>query len=72
MGLIEKFLRQCRKPQGLLGRFMGRAMNVGHAKGRRWGLGHVPSESYVAVLDVGCGGGATIRDGSITSLLMDF
>ena len=62
MGLIEKFLRQCRKPQGLLGRFIGRAMNVGHAKGRRWGLGHVSSESYVAVLDVGCGGGAAIRD----------
>lgn len=62
MGLIEKFLRQCRKPQGFLGRFVGRAMNVGHAKVRRWGLGHASSESYVAVLEVGCGGGAAIRD----------
>ena len=62
MGLIEKFVRQCRKPQGFLGRFVGRAMNAGHARGRRWGLGYVSSESYVAVLDVGCGGGAAIRD----------
>lgn len=37
-------------------------MNVGHARVRRWGLGYVSSESYVAVLDVGCGGGAAIRD----------
>lgn len=37
-------------------------MNAGHAKVRRWGLGYVSAESYVAVLDVGCGGGAAIRD----------
>ncbi|MGD9137955.1 MAG: class I SAM-dependent methyltransferase [Desulfobacterales bacterium] len=62
MGFAEKFVRQCRKPQGFLGRFLGRAMNAGHAKVRRWGLGFVPSESYVAVLDVGCGGGGALRD----------
>ena len=37
-------------------------MNVGHAKVRRWGLGYVSSESYTAVLDVGCGGGGALRD----------
>jgi ubiquinone/menaquinone biosynthesis C-methylase UbiE len=62
MGFAEKFVRQCRKPQGFLGRFLGRAMNVGHARVRRWGLGYVPSESYVAVLDIGCGGGGALRD----------
>ena len=62
MGFTEKFVRQCRKPQGLLGRFVGRAMNAGHAKVRRWGLGYVSSESYVAVLDVGCGGGGALRE----------
>ena len=62
MGFTEKFVRQCRKPQGLLGKFVGRAMNAGHAKVRRWGLGYVSSESYVAVLDVGCGGGGALRE----------
>jgi ubiquinone/menaquinone biosynthesis C-methylase UbiE len=62
VGLIEKFVRQCRKPQGFLGRFVGRAMNAGHARVRHWGLGYVSSKSHVAVLDVGCGGGAAIRD----------
>jgi ubiquinone/menaquinone biosynthesis C-methylase UbiE len=61
MGFTEKFVRQCRKPQGFLGRFVGRAMNAGHANVRRWGLGYVSSESYVAVLDVGCGGGGALR-----------
>lgn len=62
MGIAEKFFRQCRKPQGLIGRFVGRAMNAGHARVRRWGLGYVSSESYVSVLDVGCGGGGALRD----------
>jgi len=37
-------------------------MNVGHSKVRRWGLGYVSSQSYGAVLDVGCGGGGALRD----------
>ena len=61
MGFAEKFVRQCRKPQGLLGRFVGRAMNVGHARVRRWGLGHLSGE-FFSVLDVGCGGGGALRD----------
>ena len=62
MGIAEKFVRQCRKPEGLIGRFIGRAMNVGHAKVRRWGLVYVSSESYDAILDIGCGGGGALRD----------
>jgi len=62
MGFAEKFVRQCRKPQGFFGRFLGRAMNVGHAKVRRWGLCYVSSESFFAVLDIGCGGGGALRD----------
>ncbi|UCH07125.1 MAG: class I SAM-dependent methyltransferase [Deltaproteobacteria bacterium] len=45
----------------MLGRFVGRAMNTGHARIRRWGLGHL-SEEPSAVIDVGCGGGAALRD----------
>ncbi|MBN2178078.1 MAG: methyltransferase domain-containing protein [Deltaproteobacteria bacterium] len=62
MGFVEKFVRQCRKPQGFLGRVVGRAMNAGHSKVRRWGLSYISSESYVSVLDIGCGGGAALRD----------
>lgn len=45
----------------MLGRFVGRAMNTGHARVIRWGLGHLLEEP-TAVLDVGCGGGAALRD----------
>jgi ubiquinone/menaquinone biosynthesis C-methylase UbiE len=62
MGFTEKFVGQCRKPHGVLGRLVGRAMNAGHARVRRWCFGYVPSKSHVAVLDVGCGGGGALRD----------
>lgn len=62
MGFFEKLVRQCRKPQGLLGRVIGRAMNIGHARVRRWGLGHLADESSGAVLDVGCGGGGALKE----------
>ena len=62
MGLAEKFVRQCRKPEGLLGRFVGRAMNRGHAKVRRWGLTHVSLEPHATILDIGCGGGGALGD----------
>jgi len=62
MGFAEKFVRQCRKPEGLFGRFVGRLMNTGHAKVRRWGLSYVSVEPHATVLDIGCGGGAALRD----------
>lgn len=65
MGITEKFVRQCRKPEGLLGRFVGRLMNRGHAKVRRWGLGHVSVEPHPTVLDIGCGGGAALSEMSL-------
>jgi ubiquinone/menaquinone biosynthesis C-methylase UbiE len=62
MGLTEKFVQQCRKPKGFLGRFIGRLMNRGHAKVRRWGLTHISVEYPATILDIGCGGGAALRD----------
>jgi len=62
MGLAEKFVRQCRRPEGLLGRLVGRAMNTGHKKIHRWSLRYVSAKSYSAVLDVGCGGGGALRE----------
>jgi len=62
MGLFKKLAVQCRKPSGRLGRFMGKAMNSGHAKLRRWGLSHISIKPDSYVLDIGCGGGMAIKE----------
>jgi SAM-dependent methyltransferase len=36
-------------------------MNRGHSKMTNWGLGHVSVRKDDTILDVGCGGGATVR-----------
>jgi SAM-dependent methyltransferase len=61
MSIMSKVLRQCRKPTGWLGRMMVRGMNMGHAKLTDWGLGHISIRQNDTILDVGCGGGGTIR-----------
>jgi ubiquinone/menaquinone biosynthesis C-methylase UbiE len=62
MGFMEKMVRQCRKPKGLFGRFVGMVMNTGHGKLRRWGLSHISINLDAFILDVGCGGGKAIKD----------
>ena len=62
MGMFKKIVMQCRKPSGWLGRFIGKAMNSGHSKLRRWGLGHISIKSDSCVLDIGCGGGMSIKE----------
>jgi ubiquinone/menaquinone biosynthesis C-methylase UbiE len=52
---------QVRKPSGWLGRRVVRAMNLGHAKLTDWGLQEVIVAKNAAILDVGCGGGYTVR-----------
>ena len=54
-------MRQCRKPAGWLGRRVAAAMNVGHGALTVWGLEGVMTEPHWRVLDIGCGGGRTIR-----------
>ncbi len=53
--------RQVRKPSGWLGRRVARAMNLGHATMADWGLQQVRLPKNGAILDVGCGGGWTVR-----------
>jgi len=53
--------RQCRRPTGWFGRRLASAMNVGHGPLTAWGLKHVRIERDSHVLDIGCGGGQTIR-----------
>jgi SAM-dependent methyltransferase len=59
--LIAWAFRQVRKPSGPLGRRVVRAMNLGHSKMTDWGLQQVIVPKNAAILDVGCGGGRTVR-----------
>jgi len=62
MGLLKKIVMQCRKPSGRFGRFIGRSMNAGHAKIRRWGLTSISINPDSCVLDIGCGGGKGVKE----------
>src|SRR6266567_3869669 len=53
--------RQCRKPTGWLGRFIVWTMNRSHSDLTSWGLEHVQVGRRDAILDIGCGGGQTVR-----------
>jgi SAM-dependent methyltransferase len=53
--------RQCRKPALLPGRLFLWLMNRSHRGVTSWGLEHVSLERDSTILDVGCGGGMTVR-----------
>lgn len=53
--------RQVRKPSGWLGKRIVRAMNVSHATMTDWGLQQLTVPKGATILDVGCGGGRTVR-----------
>jgi SAM-dependent methyltransferase len=52
---------QCRRPSSLPGRLFIALMNRRHLGVTAWGLGHVSIDDGAVVLDVGCGGGRTVR-----------
>src|SRR5215471_16306879 len=53
--------QQCRRPSGKQGRAVLHRMNVSHAGVTQWGLSHVQIKPHFTILDVGCGGGQTIK-----------
>jgi ubiquinone/menaquinone biosynthesis C-methylase UbiE len=59
--MVRGFLKNCRKPQGTAGRFVAKAMNVGHSVISKWGLTYLNPARDARVLDIGCGGGANIK-----------
>lgn len=61
IALIIWVFAQVRKPSGWLGRRVVRAMNVGHATLLTWALQQLSVPKSAAILDIGCGGGATVQ-----------
>lgn len=50
------------RPQGEEGKKMLERMNRSHAPLRKWGLSCFEWKDHLHILDIGCGGGATIKD----------
>ena len=59
--IFKDFFSQCARPEGFLGRCMLHFMNFGHAPLTNWGLGQVTFRDGMTMLDIGCGGGATLK-----------
>ena len=62
MSFKEKMVLQCRKPTGLLGKFMGKRMNIRHSELWQWGLSHISINLDAFILDIGCGGGKAVQN----------
>lgn len=58
---FKRFFSQCANPQGRMGRIMLQFMNFGHRPLSNWGLSHVSFHEGMTMLDIGCGGGATLK-----------
>lgn len=61
MGLLKKLFTNCACPQGRMGRAMLKFMNLCHAPLTNWGLKQVDIQDGWTMLDIGCGGGATLK-----------
>ena len=61
MVFIEKIIKQCRNPNGLIGRVMGRSMNKEHASMHNWALKQIEDDTFISILDIGCGGGSIVN-----------
>ena len=61
MGLLKTFFTNCACPQGRMGRAMLKFMNLCHAPLTNWGLKLVNIQDGWTMLDIGCGGGATLQ-----------
>ena len=61
MELLSKLFTNCACPKGWMGRMVLRMMNFGHAPLTNWGLGLIEIHDGWTMLDIGCGGGATLQ-----------
>ena len=61
MGLLKTLFTNCAHPKGQMGRAMLKFMNLCHAPLTNWGLSLVDIQDGWTMLDIGCGGGATLQ-----------
>ena len=61
MGILKNFFTNCAHPKGKMGRIMLSMMNFSHAPLTNWGLNLINFKEGWTMLDIGCGGGATIK-----------
>ncbi len=61
MGLLKSLFTNCANPQGRMGRAMLWFMNLCHGPLTNWGLDLIHFQDGWTMLDVGCGGGATLK-----------
>lgn len=59
--LLKTFFTNCAHPEGRMGRAMLNFMNCCHAPLTNWGLKLVGIQDHWTMLDIGCGGGATLQ-----------
>ncbi len=57
----HRLVENAGKPMGFWGSLMIRSMNKGHSELTDWALSYLDFENGSVILDVGCGGGRTIR-----------
>jgi SAM-dependent methyltransferase len=61
MKWTDEMIRQSARPAGELGIITGKEMNECHYELWQWGLSHVQIADNSNILDIGCGGGGTIK-----------
>ena len=57
----HKLIENAAKPEGFWGKLMLRSMNKGHHALTDWALAYVDPKNGCRALDIGCGGGRTVR-----------
>lgn len=58
--ILNQIFQNAREPKGFLGRIILAGMNKGNTSRTLWGLSKLKWEKDWHVLDIGCGGGATV------------
>ncbi len=67
MGLLEALIGQAKNPKGFVGSAMLKIMNSAHSRMTAWGLSKIHIDDHATVLDIGCGGGQTLK--TLSSIL---
>ena len=60
-GLLSRLCSNFAPPRGAMGRIALSMMNSWHGPLTNWGFDHIPFRDGWTILDVGCGGGRTLR-----------